>query len=121
MAGLGRLKRSPLTPKSVLLLDVRDVHGAACVCTSSNEPLIEAAEAIGVEGLQPHELRHTAVSLAIAAGANIKVVQTRLGHKSATMTLDLYAHLFPDQQDQVADALDAHALLLLPICCPAAR
>ena len=52
--------------------------------------LIDAAEAIGVEGLHPHELRHTAPSLAIAAGANIKVVQTMLGHKSATMTLDLH-------------------------------
>jgi hypothetical protein len=30
-----------------------------------------------------------------------------LGHKSATMTLDLYAHLFADQLDQVADAMDA--------------
>ena len=30
-----------------------------------------------------------------------------LGHKSATMTLDLYGHLFPDQLDQVADALDS--------------
>jgi integrase len=44
--------------------------------------LIDAAEAIGVEGLHPHELRHTAPSLAIAAGANIKVVQTMLSHKS---------------------------------------
>lgn len=79
-----------MTPKSVLLLDVRDVHGAACVCTSGQRAaLIEAAEAIGVEGLQPHELRHTAASRAIAAGANIKVVQMMLGHKSATMTFDL--------------------------------
>lgn len=30
-----------------------------------------------------------------------------LGHKSATMTLDLYGHLFPDRLDTVADALDA--------------
>jgi integrase len=66
-----------------------------------------AAESIGVEGLHPHELRHTSASLAIAAGANVKVVQTMLGHKSATMTLDLYGHLFPDQLDEVADALDA--------------
>jgi integrase len=88
MAGLGRLNRSPLTPKSVLLLDVRDVHGAACVCTSGQRAALIEAAAIGVQGLQPHELRHTA-SRAIAAGANIKVVQTMLGHKSATMTLDL--------------------------------
>ena len=32
-----------------------------------------------------------------------------LGHKSATMTLDLYGHLFADQLDEVADALDAAA------------
>jgi integrase len=68
--------------------------------------LTAAAKAIGAEGLHPHELRHTAASLAIASGANIKVVQTMLGHKSATMTLDLYGHLFPDQLDEVAEALD---------------
>lgn len=37
----------------------------------------------------------------------MKVVQQMLGHKSATMTLDLYGHLFPDRLDAVADALDA--------------
>lgn len=65
-----------------------------------------AAEAIGIKGLHPHELRHTAASLAIASGANVKVVQRMLGHKSATMTLDLYGHLFGDQLDEVADAMD---------------
>ena len=52
------------------------------------EPAVAAA---GLAPLTPHALRHTAASLAIAAGANVKVVQTMLGHKSATMTLDLYA------------------------------
>lgn len=53
--------------------------------------------------LTPHALRHTAASLAIAAVANVKVVQTTPGHISATMTLDLYALLFADQLDEVAD------------------
>jgi integrase len=66
-----------------------------------------AVRATGLDGLTPHALRHTAASLAIAAGANVKVVQTMLGHKSATMTLDLYGHLFADQLDQVADAMDS--------------
>jgi integrase len=66
-----------------------------------------AVRATGIDGVTPHALRHTAASLAIAAGANVKVVQTMLGHKSATMTLDLYGHLFGDQLDQVADAMDA--------------
>lgn len=60
-----------------------------------------------VNVFHPHELRHTAASLAIASGADVKVVQTMLGHKSATMTLDLYGHLFPDRLDEVADAMDA--------------
>ncbi|MGH3556634.1 tyrosine-type recombinase/integrase [Mycobacterium sp.] len=54
-----------------------------------------------------HDLRHTAVSLAISAGANVKAVQTMLGHKSAALTLDTYADLFPDDLEAVADALDA--------------
>jgi integrase len=57
----------------------------------------------------PHGLRHTAASLAIAAGADVKVVQQMLGHKSATMTLDLYGHLFDNRLDEVADALDRAA------------
>ena len=43
--------------------------------------LIEAARAIGIPGFHPHELRHTAASLAIASGADVKVVQQMLGHK----------------------------------------
>jgi len=66
-----------------------------------------AAQSVGIPGLHPHALRHTAASLAIASGADVKVVQQTLGHKSATMTLDLYGHLFGDRLDVVADAMDA--------------
>ena len=51
------------------------------------------------------DLRHTA-SLAISTGANPKSVQTMLGHRSAAMTLDTYADLFPDDLDAVAARLD---------------
>ncbi|WP_253202109.1 site-specific integrase [Subtercola sp. PAMC28395] len=53
----------------------------------------------------PHDLRHTAASLAISAGANVKAVQRMLGHASAAMTLDTYADLFPDDLDAVAESL----------------
>lgn len=56
----------------------------------------------------PHDLRHTAASLAISAGANVKAVQRMLGHASASMTLDVYADLFEDDLDEVAQALDRH-------------
>lgn len=55
--------------------------------------------------ITPHDLRHTAASLAISVGANIKVVQNMLGHATASMTLDRYGHLFSDDQIRVADAL----------------
>lgn len=67
--------------------------------------LSSAAERLNIAGLHPHELRHTAASLAIASGATIKVVQQMLGHKSATMTLDLYGHLYADQLDELGDRL----------------
>jgi integrase len=66
-----------------------------------------AARAIGVPDLHPHQLRHTAASLAIASGADVKVIQQMLGHSSATMTLDTYGHLFEDRLDEVGSAMDA--------------
>jgi len=57
--------------------------------------------------LVPHDLRHTAASLAISAGANVKAVQKMLGHASAAMTLDVYADLFDDDLDAVGEALSA--------------
>jgi integrase len=53
-----------------------------------------------------HELRHTAASLMIASGANVKTVQSQLGHKTATMTLDQYGHLLPDDLDDIAGQMD---------------
>jgi integrase len=54
----------------------------------------------------PHDLRHTAASLAVSAGVNVKALQRMLGHASAAMTLDVYADLFDDDLDSVAEALD---------------
>ena len=61
------------------------------------------------ESLTRHDLRHTAASLAVSAGANVKAVQRMLGHASAAMTLDVYADLFDDDLDAVARALDDQA------------
>lgn len=63
----------------------------------------------GCDGVRLHDLRHSCASLAIHAGANVKVVQRLLGHKSAVLTLDRYGHLFPDDLDAVAAAFDAAA------------
>lgn len=66
-----------------------------------------AVEACGLSPLRIHDLRHTAASLAIASGADVKAVQSMLGHASASMTLDLYGHLFDSTLDAVAGRMDA--------------
>lgn len=61
-----------------------------------------------------HDLRHTAASLAVSAGANVKAVQRMLGHASAAMTLDIYSDLFDDDLDAVAERLDHAAAGTFP-------
>ncbi|MGH8963692.1 MAG: tyrosine-type recombinase/integrase [Jatrophihabitantaceae bacterium] len=65
-----------------------------------------AVAAVGEDGLTPHDLRHTAASLAVSSGANVKAVQRMLGHASASVTLDIYTDLFESDLDAVADRLD---------------
>jgi integrase len=60
-----------------------------------------------VDAPRPHDMRHTAVALAGAAGAHPTAIQRRMGHASITVTLDRYGHLFPELDEQVADRLDA--------------
>jgi integrase len=71
-----------------------------------SEWFAKAVKASGVPRVTPHDLRHTAASLAVSAGANVKAVQKMLGHASAAMTLDVYADLFDDDLEAVATALD---------------
>jgi len=59
------------------------------------------------ETVRLYDLRHTCASLLIAQGGTVKAVQAQLGHASATMTLDLYGHLFPDELPALAERLDA--------------
>jgi integrase len=61
----------------------------------------------GIPPMRFHDLRHTAVALAIAEGAHPKAIQARVGHASAQMTLDRYGHLFPELDETIADRLDA--------------
>ena len=68
-----------------------------------------AVRAAGLSDVTPHDLRHTAASLAVASGATVKSVQRMLGHASAAMTLDVYSGLFDDDLTALADRMDAAA------------
>src|SRR5665647_1022393 len=75
---------------------------------------MDATRAAGVEGTTIHDLRHTAASLLIAAGADVKAVQVILGHSTATMTMDLYGHLFSEATWAAMERLPAIPLLSAP-------
>lgn len=68
---------------------------------------LPAVQAAGLAPLRPHDLRHTAVALWIAAGAHPKEVSVRAGHTSVSFTLDRYGHLFEGHDRELRDRLDA--------------
>lgn len=65
---------------------------------------------VGLAGLTPHELRHTAASLAVGEGATVRAVRRMLGHASATLTLDVYADLFEHDLDRAAGRAAAYSV-----------
>jgi integrase len=97
----------PLPEKAAEVIAKRSAGRAANVwifASSTGTPLregnwkravawAEAKQAIGRPTLRVHDLRHSAASIWLGAGADPKVVQRVLGHATATMTLDLYGHL----------------------------
>jgi integrase len=77
--------------------------------TFRNHFWLPAVAAARLAPLRVHDLRHTTAFLALAAGADVKVLQSMLGHASAAMALDRYGHLMPGQAASVAERLDAMA------------
>jgi integrase len=71
------------------------------------KPAVRAALPERLHGLRFHDLRHTAASLLIAAGAHPKAIQTHLGHKDIQTTLNVYGHLLPSVEQALTAALDA--------------
>jgi len=59
----------------------------------------------GFKGLRFHDLRHTQATLLIGQGIDIKTVQTRLGHETASTTLDMYAGVLAGKDKAAADTI----------------
>jgi len=62
-------------------------------------------EAAGQPDVMFHALRHTHASALIAAGVDIVTISKRLGHRSPTITLRVYAHLFSNTDSGAAEAI----------------
>jgi len=67
-------------------------------------------ERAGLPRFRLYDLRHTAATLALAAGVSPKVLSEQLGHASTAFTLDTYAHVLPHMQDEAAAKTEAMLL-----------
>ena len=66
-------------------------------------PILKAA---GLPTIRMYDLRHTAATLLLLRGVNLKAVSHRLGHDDVETTLRHYAKVLPDMEQQAADAVD---------------
>lgn len=69
-----------------------------------------AVEAIGLEGVTFHALRHSQGALLVEQGEHPLVIARRLGHTSVKTVLDIYGHLFDGIDQEAADRLDQRVL-----------
>lgn len=80
------------------------IHGGHTI----SRAVTAAGVAIGIPDLHPHDLRHSYAVAALRAGADVKTVQHNLGHKTAKMTLDVYAAYTQDAGKAGADKLSTY-------------
>ena len=96
-----------VAPEADALVSTASQGGPLYQATFHRHVWTPAVRAAGVEDLRVHDLRHSFVSIMVAAGANPKAVSTWAGHSSVSFTLDRYGHLYDDHADDVADRIDA--------------
>jgi integrase len=101
----GYLQTHPRRPDELL---VTDAQGSPIAENSFGQTFSRAAVRAGLpKGTRFHDLRHTFASALIAQGCSVKAVQMALGHESAAVTLNTYAHLWPSDTDRVRAAVES--------------
>ncbi|MPZ60097.1 MAG: tyrosine-type recombinase/integrase [Propionibacteriales bacterium] len=100
------LRRTGRRESGLLFLDA---NGRPPARNSFEKTWRRAVEQAGLaRGLRLHDLRHAYASALIQSGQSVKVIQLRMGHASAMVTLDVYGHLWPDSDDDTRSAVDAY-------------
>ena len=100
-------REAQLQAKNPMLPDMLEL----LFCGADRKPLRQAkvkktfhrllAEA-GIRRIRLYDLRHTAATLAVAAGVSVKAISDQLGHASISFTLERYSHVLPSIQDEAA-------------------
>lgn len=69
----------------------------------------QKTEEAKLKPIRVHDLRHSHIALLIEKGLQPLVIAQRVGHDSVNTTMNIYGHLYPNKQKEVADLLNAEA------------
>lgn len=97
-------KETPITADLVF----RMPRGTYIVPSTLNYAINQVRDDLGLPDLRPHDLRHSYAVAALRSGIDVKTVQHNLGHKSAAITLDIYAAYTDDAGKTAAEKLSAY-------------
>lgn len=70
----------------------------------------QKVEKLGLKSIRVHDLRHSHIAFLIEKGTQPLIISKRVGHDSVMTTMNIYGHLYPDKQKQLADMLNAEAI-----------
>ena len=68
--------------------------------------IVRNAEIAGVKRIRVHDLRHSHIALLIEKGISPLAIAERVGHDSINTTMNVYGHLYPNKQKEIADMLN---------------
>ena len=69
----------------------------------------QKVDKLGLKSIRVHDLRHSHIAFLIEKGTQPLIISKRVGHDSVMTTMNIYGHLYPDKQKQLADMLNAEA------------
>lgn len=94
---------SPFNPNNLVFCTRR---GLRVIPNTLNDVLNSYCSKYGLPRMKFHDLRHTHATMLLKENVNIKVIQERLGHSSASITLNIYSHVLPSMQQSVTDKMN---------------
>lgn len=94
-----------LLPKAFIFCRVEDPY-TPCYPTEPTRWQKKFIKRHNLQNVSPHDLRHTAATLALEGGADLKQVQELLGHKDATTTMQFYAGVSKEQQRRTVEGIE---------------
>ena len=83
-----------------------DDKGDYIVSVTLNVHFSKLLKDIGLPHMRFHDLRHSAATLLLSMGVNVKIVQELLGHSNVSMTLNVYSHVLPSMQKEAMNKMD---------------